>query len=81
MIEPAKGAIIQSEREKKGDKTMMKIYKVEQEILSFDWGRFEGYEEIGYFDSKEKAEAAKAEAEAKKSIVRGEVEITEITVQ
>ena len=61
---------------------MMKIYKVQQEKLSFDWGRFEGYVEIGYYTTKERAEQVKEEtlAETKGDICRGEVKIIEIEV-
>lgn len=61
---------------------MMKVYEVRMEVLSSDWGRFEGWKTIGYYISK-----AKAEAEAEKAytnrckIVEGKTEILEHEVE
>ena len=60
----------------------MKAYKVEQERLSFDWGRFEGWDLVGYYFKKEKAEAiAKERYENRCKVVQGKVKITEIEIE
>ena len=60
----------------------MKIYKVEIERLSFDMGVFQGYELIGYYANKDKAEKVAKEAYEKRCpIDRGETKITEIEVE
>ena len=59
----------------------MKIYKAKIEKLSFDWGRFEGWHEIGYYADKTKAEkAGKDFADNHEKIDFGEVKIEEIEV-
>ena len=61
---------------------MTKAYKVEQARLSYDRGCFQGWDLIGYYFSKEKAEeVAKEKYENRCKIVEGEVEITEIEIQ
>lgn len=56
----------------------MTIYKVQQILLDFFDGRFDGYEELGYYANKEKAEWVKANTE--RDPMHGEVEIIEIEV-
>lgn len=58
----------------------MKIYKVEQEILTLDWGRETGeYALIGYYAKKEKAE--EVAKNTKRGMTRGDVYIEEIEVE
>ena len=61
---------------------MMKVYEVKMEMLSSDWGRFEGYKTIGYYASRAKAEAEAEKAYANRcKIVEGNVEIVEHEVE
>lgn len=59
---------------------MMKIYKVELETLTYDWGRHEGWELIGYYTNKEKAERIAEQYEENKGFLQGEVRLEEIEV-
>ena len=60
----------------------MKIYKVEIEKLSFEWGRFVGYELIGYYTDKDKAEkVAKDTYENRCAYVQGKTIITEVMLE
>lgn len=60
----------------------MKIYKVEIERLSFDMGVFQGYDLIGYYADKSKAEkVAKETYEKRCPITEGETKVTEIKVE
>ena len=57
---------------------MKKIYEVKIEKLSADWGRFEGWEILGFYASKASAEFARAKAlQHKNPIIEGRVEIVE----
>ena len=56
----------------------MMIYKVQQRKLTFAEGRFDGYAEIGYYTTKERAEEIANNTE--RNLCRGEVEIIEIEV-
>lgn len=56
----------------------MTIYEIKQAKLSFDWGRFEGYEIIGYWANKKTAE--EIATALPRTITEGEVIITEIEV-
>ena len=59
----------------------MKAYKVEIEKLSFEWGRHIGWEVIGYYANKEKAEKIASDAyENRCKYVEGEVNISEIEI-
>ena len=59
----------------------MKAYKVEIETLSSDWGRHTGWELLGYYTNKEKAERIAKEAyENRCKIDTGETRITEIKI-
>ena len=60
----------------------MKIYKISIKKLSSDWGYFEGWEEIGYYLSKEKAEqVAQERYEKRNRVIRGETKIETIEVE
>ncbi len=59
----------------------MTIYKVEQERLSFDKGTFQGWEEVGYFSTKEKAEKKETECKNRDEIAYGRVKVTAIEVE
>ena len=60
---------------------MMKIYRVEIEKLTADWGRFDGYILIGHYLNKEKAErVANEKYNNRCPIVEGKTRITEIEV-
>lgn len=60
----------------------MKAYKVEIEILDWEKGFFiDGYQLIGYYTNKEKAEKIAKEAyENRCEVDRGETQITEIEI-
>ena len=61
---------------------MKKIYEVRMEKLSSDWGRFEGWKTIGYYTSREKAEAEAEKAYANRCwVIEGETEIVEHEVE
>jgi len=59
----------------------MKIYKVEIERLTADWGRHDGWDLIGYFANKAKAECVAAEKYNNRCVIdTGKTRITEIEV-
>ena len=59
----------------------MRIYKVEITKLTFDMGAFDGYELIGYYANKDKAEEVAEERYANRNgVVEGKTVITEIEV-
>lgn len=60
---------------------MMTVYKVEIEKLTFDRGMFDGYELVGYYTNKTKAERiAKEKYNNRNTVVEGKTHITEIEV-
>lgn len=60
---------------------MMTVYKVEIERLTFDRGMFDGYELVGHYTSKAKAERIAEERYNNRSkVVEGKTHITEIEV-
>ena len=59
----------------------MTVYKVEITKLTFDRGAFDGYELVGYYANKEKAEKVAEERYANRNgVVEGKTVITEIEV-
>lgn len=59
----------------------MKIYKVEIERLSFDYGYFLDWDLVGYYMNKEKAERVAKDTYDNRCVVdQGETKITEIEV-
>lgn len=59
----------------------MKAYKVEIEKLSADWGRFEGWELIGYYTNEKKANRiAKEKYEKRCTVIQGNTRITPIEI-
>lgn len=59
----------------------MTVYKVEITKLTFDMGAFDGYELVGYYANKAKAEKVAEERYANRSkVVEGKTVITEIEV-
>lgn len=60
---------------------MMKVYRVEIEKLTFDRGMFDGYELVGHYTNKAKAERiAEERYNNRVKVVEGETKITEIDV-
>lgn len=60
---------------------MMKVYKVEIEKLTFDRGMFDGYELVGYYTNKKKAERiAEERYNNRNKVVEGKTNLTEIDV-
>lgn len=60
---------------------MMKMYRVEIERLTFDRGLFDGYELVGYFTNKAKAERVAEERYTnRRKVVEGKTKVTEIEV-
>lgn len=59
----------------------MKAYKVEIEKLSADWGRFKGWELIGYYTNEKKANRiAKEKYEERCAIDHGNTRVTIIEI-
>lgn len=56
----------------------MTIYEIKQEKLTFDCGRFNGYEVLGYWANKKTAE--KIATNLPRTPIKGQVIITEIEV-
>lgn len=81
MTNRARSGILKPSKEKE-NKTMMKIYKVELETLTYDWGRHEGWELIGYYVNKDKANKIAENAyKNRNKVVQGEVRITEVNIE
>ena len=60
----------------------MKAYKVEIEKVTFDRGLFEGWEVVGYYVNKDKANKVAEDAyKNRNKVVQGEVRITEIDIE
>ena len=59
----------------------MKVYRVKIEKLTSDWGRFDGWRELGYYVNKAKAEeVGKDFSDSHNHIDFGKVKIDEIEV-
>ena len=57
------------------------MYRVEIERLTFDRGLFDGYELVGYFTNKAKAERVAEERYTnRRKVVEGKTKVTEIEV-
>lgn len=60
----------------------MKAYKVEIEKVTFDRGLFEGWEVVGYYVNKDKANKIAENAyKNRNKVVQGEVRITEVNIE
>lgn len=59
----------------------MTVYKVEITKLTFDMGAFDGYELVGYYANKDKAEKVAEERYVNRSkVVEGKTVVTKIEV-
>lgn len=58
----------------------MKAYRVEQEVLTYDRGLFDGYRTVGYYANKTKAEEVAKERNNHRGLTDGKATIEEIEI-